>query len=101
MSPARSLERISLAVLASVAFLGLAGSSEAAAGAPAGFDVVDYVADLTPDLGSQTVTGEVAIQLVSREERLSGVELACGNLAIESVTDAGRPLPHEVRGGRL
>lgn len=91
----------------SIRFLALAilsvaiGSAEARAAEPPGFDVIDYAADLTPDLASHTVAGEVAIRLVSRAHRLSRVELAAVGLAIESVTESGKPLPFETQGGKL
>lgn len=77
----------------------------AAAGPPTGFptfDVIDYDAAVTPDLAAQTVTGEVKVRIKSLIKGLATVELAAApELRIESVAEAGRPLPFEPRDGRL
>jgi aminopeptidase N len=75
-----------------------------AAGPPTGFptfDVIDYDAAVTPDLAARTVSGEVAIRLVSQVDGLAAVELAAPELRIESVTEAGRSLQHDLKEGRL
>ena len=76
----------------------------AAAGPPTGFptfDVIDYDAAVTPDLAAQTVSGEVAIRIVSLIDGLSAVELAAPGLKIESASEAGRSLPCDLKDGKL
>ncbi len=75
--------------------------SQAEATAQRPFDVLHYEARVEPDITQKTVAGEVRITLVSRTEKLTAVELDCGELTIKAVRDIGEDLQFTRSGGRL
>jgi len=65
------------------------------------FDVVHYDVQVEPDLTSKTVTGKVAIRLVTLTDAIETVAFDCADLTIDSVRDAGRNLFFTRDGSRL
>jgi aminopeptidase N len=58
----------------------------------AGFDVLDYAADLRIDLAGKSVRGEVTVSFISDAGGLSSVELDAPGLTVESVSEGDRHL---------
>jgi len=67
----------------------------------AGFDVIDYRADLDVRPAEKRILGDEEIDLTSRTAALSEVDLEAPGLAIESVSSAGRALPFRSADGLL
>jgi aminopeptidase N len=57
-------------------------------------DVLDYSATLEPDIANKSVKGSVLIHVVTTSEL---VEFDCGELSIDSVLEAGKPLQFLVK----
>jgi aminopeptidase N len=51
------------------------------------FDVLRYDARIEPDIVNKTIRGTVSIRLVARADKLTEVELDCGELSIDSVRE--------------
>jgi aminopeptidase N len=67
---------------------------------PPAFDVINYEAQIEPDIAHKTITGRVVILLVARVE-LSSIELNCGELAIDKVLEGRDALRFERRAQRV
>ncbi|MGB9178902.1 MAG: M1 family metallopeptidase [Pyrinomonadaceae bacterium] len=51
------------------------------------FDVLNYDAQVEPDIAHKTVTGKVAIRFLSRADNLAAIELDCGDMTIDAVRE--------------
>jgi aminopeptidase N len=98
--PLRSLTLLSVLSLLALPAVPAAGAGPTAAGS-AGFDVRSYSADIDVRPAEKTVSGEVAITLESRADRLSEVVLDAPGLTIQKVEEEGRALAHRIEDGRL
>ena len=67
----------------------------------AAFDVLEYNITLEPDIPTKTLKGNVAIRFSSNVNDLSSVEFNCGELAIDSVKQAGTSREFTVNEHRL
>ncbi len=67
----------------------------------AGFDVIDYRADLDVRPTEKRIAGDEEIDLVSRTSALREVDLEAQGLAIEGVESGGRALPFRSADGLL
>lgn len=64
----------------------------------ADLDVLHYDATIEPDIAAKTIKGTVVIKFVSDSDQ---IEFDCGELAIDSVRLAGKPLKFAVKDRRL
>ncbi|HEX8888542.1 MAG TPA: M1 family metallopeptidase [Pyrinomonadaceae bacterium] len=53
------------------------------------FDVTDYDAHIEPDIANKTVKGKVLIRFTVRAKNLRTIELDCGELTIDAVSEKG------------
>lgn len=67
----------------------------------AGFDVLDYRADLDVRPAEKRIEGDEEIDLASRSEALREVDLEAQGLEIAGVSSAGRALPFRTADGKL
>ena len=70
-------------------------------GDTAPFDVLHYDARIEPDIAAKTLTGSVAIRFAALAEALTTIELDCGDLSIDAVTEGPDTLKFERRDRRL
>jgi len=65
------------------------------------FDILHYDAQVEPDIANKSIAGKVLIQLVSTVTQLKAIDLDCGELTIDSVTENGAPQKFARNGERL
>ena len=65
------------------------------------FDVLDYKAQIEPDMANKSVRGKVAIRFISSANNLTEIRLNAGVLAIESVREGKTPLKFEKKDSLL
>jgi aminopeptidase N len=92
-----SLNRAMLALLAHSLFALLLAAAQASGQTTATlrsapFDVIDYDAQIEPDIANKTVMGKVLIRLVIRADNLAAIELNCGDLTIDRAREGDKEL---------
>ncbi|HEY0004875.1 MAG TPA: hypothetical protein VGB17_08695 [Pyrinomonadaceae bacterium] len=65
------------------------------------FDVLDYEAEIEPDIAHKTVRGKVLVHFKAGAGRLSRIELDCGQLTIDAVRERGAAQKFEQHERRL
>src|SRR5450432_2737723 len=72
-------------------------------GAPltAAFDVINYSAEIEPDLTNNTLKGKESFRFIARADRLSEIEINCGELTIDNVLEHGAPLKFSTKDRKL
>jgi aminopeptidase N len=70
-------------------------------GESAGFDVLNYDAEIEPNMASQTIKGTVSIRFTSRVDSLSEITLDAQELQVEEVSENGSALQFEAKEGRI
>jgi aminopeptidase N len=69
--------------------------------AAANLDVLNYDAEIEPNLSEKTISGMVSINFLSLADNLSEVELDAQELQIEAVTEGASALRFEAREGKV
>jgi aminopeptidase N len=67
----------------------------------AAIDVINYDAQVEPDISNKTVAGKVLIRLIARTDNLTAIELDCGDLTIDAVSEGGAARNFTTRDRRL